>query len=61
MRTLHAVGPAHLANGFITLVVINQLLQANHADSMPMMTSLSKTFQETELFSSLKPELSLLF
>jgi hypothetical protein len=61
VRTLHPVGPAHLADGLITLVIINQLLQADHDDSMQMPASLSKTFQESQLFSSLKPKLSLHF
>ena len=61
VRTLQAIGPAHLADGFITFVVINQLLHTDHADSMQAMTSLSKTFQVSDFFSSPKPELSHLF
>jgi hypothetical protein len=35
--TLHRVRPAQAADGLIAFVVINQLLNANHDDSMPAM------------------------
>jgi hypothetical protein len=56
--TLHPVRPTQVADSFIAFVIVNQLSEADYEDSMQMLASLSKTFQENELFSPPKPELS---